>query len=72
MSQLRIIDFSDDEINQLLDYLYPALANEINQPKNPNARIKRQYYHGFNVYIREGVGHLTQSISLQTFPHPIH
>ena len=31
MSQLRIIDFSDDEINQLLDYLYPALANEIEQ-----------------------------------------
>jgi len=30
---LRILGFSEDEINQLLDYLYPALAKEIQQPK---------------------------------------
>jgi hypothetical protein len=32
-AQLRIIGFSDDEINQLLDHLYPAPANEIEQLK---------------------------------------
>jgi len=30
---LKILGFNDDEINQLLDYLYPALANEIEQLK---------------------------------------
>ena len=29
----KIIGFSDDEVNQLLNYLYPALANEIEQLK---------------------------------------
>jgi hypothetical protein len=30
---LRALGFGDDEINRLLDYLYPALANEIQQLK---------------------------------------
>lgn len=30
---LKILGFNDDEINKLLDYLYPALANEIEQLK---------------------------------------
>jgi len=30
---LRVLGFGDDEINRLLDYLYPALANEIQQLK---------------------------------------
>jgi hypothetical protein len=71
MSQLRIIDFSDDEINQLLDHLYPALANEIEQLKTLMQGQKDSTITG-SMYMREGVGHLTQSISLQTFPHPIH
>jgi hypothetical protein len=54
---LRVLGFGDDEIDRILDYLYPALANEIQQPINPNARMKRLYYYRFNVYIREGVGH---------------
>jgi len=30
---LRVLGFGDDEIDRLLDYLYPALANEIQQLK---------------------------------------
>ena len=30
---LMVLGFSDDEINRILDYLYPALANEIQQLK---------------------------------------
>src|SRR3990170_4207490 len=30
---LRVVGFGDDEINRILDYLYPALANEIEQLK---------------------------------------
>jgi type I restriction-modification system DNA methylase subunit len=30
---LKILGFNDEEVNQLLDYLYPALANEIQQLK---------------------------------------
>ena len=30
---LRVLGFGDDEINRILDYLYPALANEIQQLK---------------------------------------
>jgi len=30
---LRVLGFPDDEINRILDYLYPALANEIEQLK---------------------------------------
>jgi len=30
---LRVLGFGDDDINRILDYLYPALANEIQQPK---------------------------------------
>jgi hypothetical protein len=30
---LGVLGFSDDEINRILDYLYPALANEIEQLK---------------------------------------
>jgi hypothetical protein len=30
---LKVLGFSDDEIERLLDYLYPALANEIEQLK---------------------------------------
>ena len=30
---LKILGFSDDEIDRILDYLYPALANEIEQLK---------------------------------------
>ena len=33
MAILKILGFSDDEINQFLDYLYPALAKEIEQLK---------------------------------------
>lgn len=29
----KVVGLSDDEINRILDYLYPALANEIQQPK---------------------------------------
>jgi hypothetical protein len=36
---LKMLGFSEVEVNRLLDYLYPALANEIQQPINPNARI---------------------------------
>ena len=32
---LRVLGFGDDEINRLLDHLYPALANEIQQLKTP-------------------------------------
>jgi hypothetical protein len=28
-----VLGFGDDEINRILDYLYSALANEIQQPK---------------------------------------
>ena len=30
---LRVLGFGDDEIDRILDYLYPALANEIEQLK---------------------------------------
>jgi len=30
---LGVLGFGDDEINRILDYLYPALANEIQQLK---------------------------------------
>ncbi len=30
---LKVLGFSDDEINRILDSLYPALANEIEQLK---------------------------------------
>jgi len=30
---LKILGFSDNEINDILDFLYPALANEIEQLK---------------------------------------
>jgi hypothetical protein len=30
---LQVLRFGDDEINHILDYLYPALANEIQQLK---------------------------------------
>ena len=30
---LKILGFGDDEIDRILDYLYPALANEIEQLK---------------------------------------
>jgi len=30
---LRVLGFGDDDINRILDYLYPALANEIQQIK---------------------------------------
>jgi hypothetical protein len=36
---LRVLGFGDGEINRILDYLYPALANEIQQPINTDARI---------------------------------
>jgi len=29
----RVLGFGDDEIDRILDYLYPALANEIEQLK---------------------------------------
>jgi len=32
-AMLRVLGFGDDEINRILDYLYPALANEIQQLK---------------------------------------
>jgi len=31
-AMLKVLSFGDDEINRILDYLYPALANEIQQP----------------------------------------
>jgi len=31
---LWVLGFGDDEINRILDYLYPALANEIQQLKH--------------------------------------
>jgi len=34
-----VLGFDDGEINRVLDYLYPALANEIQQPENLHARI---------------------------------
>jgi len=46
-----VLGFGDDEINRILDYLYPVLANETQQHRNPNAKMKRLYYHEFNVYI---------------------
>ena len=30
---LQVLGFGDDEINRILDYLHPALANEIQQLK---------------------------------------
>jgi hypothetical protein len=30
---LRVLGFGDDDINRILDHLYPALANEIQQLK---------------------------------------
>jgi len=33
-----VLGFGDVEIKRLLDYLYPALANEIQQPTNTHAR----------------------------------
>jgi len=33
MAILKILGYSEDEAKQLLDYLYPALANEIQQLK---------------------------------------
>jgi len=38
-AMLRVLGFGDDEINRILDYLYPALANEIQQTINTHARI---------------------------------
>jgi hypothetical protein len=35
----RVLGFGDVEVNRLLDYLYSALANEIQQPINSHARI---------------------------------
>jgi len=35
---LRVLGFGVDEINRLLDYLYPALANEIQQHKSDHTR----------------------------------
>jgi len=32
---LQVLGFGADEINHILDYLYPALANEIQQLKTP-------------------------------------
>jgi len=34
-----VLGFGVDEINRILDYLYPALANEIQQSINTHARI---------------------------------
>lgn len=31
--ELQVLRFGDDEINRILDYLYPALASEIEQLK---------------------------------------
>jgi len=31
MAVLGVLGFGDDEINRILDYLYPALASEIEQ-----------------------------------------
>jgi len=31
MAVLGVLGFGDDEINRILDYLYPALASEIQQ-----------------------------------------
>jgi hypothetical protein len=36
---LGVLGFGDEKINRILDYLYPALANEIQQPINTHARI---------------------------------
>jgi len=30
---LRVLGFDEDEVRRILDYLYPALANEIEQLK---------------------------------------
>ena len=30
---LKVLGFGDDKINRVLDYLYPALTNEIEQQK---------------------------------------
>jgi len=40
-----LFGFGDDEIDRLLDYLYPALANEIQQPKRScKDETDLQYY----------------------------
>jgi len=33
-----VFGFGVGEVNRLLDYLYPALANEIQQPENTHAK----------------------------------
>jgi len=38
-----LLGFGGDEINRILNYLYPALANEIQQPINTHARINRYF-----------------------------
>jgi len=38
-TMLGMLGFGVDEIDHILDYLYPALANEIQQPETTNARI---------------------------------
>jgi len=40
---LGVLGFGVDEIDRILDYLYPALANEIQKPENTNARITLFY-----------------------------
>jgi len=34
-----VLGFDVDEINRILDYLYPALANEIQQPKKQQITV---------------------------------
>jgi len=36
---LRVLGFGGDEINRIFDCLYPALANEIQQPINTHVGI---------------------------------
>jgi hypothetical protein len=36
---LGVLGFGVDEAGRILDYLYPALANKIQQPINTHARI---------------------------------
>jgi len=35
---LEMLGFTDEEINRILDYLYPALANEIQQPRKHSCK----------------------------------
>jgi len=43
-----VLGFGDDEINRLPDYLYPALANEIQQPKITHTPSKKHDKHLLN------------------------